>query len=93
MSGPTPPSNLPPTPPTPTPPAAPGAGPSPSPSESLSNSPWAQMFPGGATPQDLQTFINNFLKMMVYQFKQQDQQWQQAQQRLKNVEEGKDPDE
>lgn len=67
----------------------------PSPSEiqadqELSNSPFAKMFPQGATPQELRMFINNFLQMMIYEFKQDDQKWQQAQDQLKKVEEGDD---
>ena len=67
--------------------ATPGQG-----GASLSNSPFAKMFPGGATPQQLTLFINNFLKATIAQFQQQQQSWQQAQQQLKEIEEGNDPD-
>jgi len=59
---------------------------------SMSNSPFAKMFPGGATPQQLTLFINNYLKSMISQFQQQNQSWQQSQQQLQQIEEGNDPD-
>ena len=75
------------------PPSVPGAAPPGSVGGDLmSNTAWARMFPGGATPQQFRQFINTFMQMMIYQFKQSDEQWQQAQQRLKEVEEGNDPD-
>jgi len=49
----------------------------------VSNNPWAKMFAGRATPEQLQMFINGFLKSMIHQFKLQDQKWKQTQQRLK----------
>lgn len=58
----------------------------------LSNSAWAQMFPGGATKKDITQFINQYLKNMVNDFKRQQQQWKDAQQKLKQVEQGNDPD-
>lgn len=58
----------------------------------LSNSPWAKMFPGGATPQELQQFINSFLKSMIQDFKRESQHWKEAQDKLKKVEQGDDPD-
>lgn len=58
----------------------------------LSHSPFAKMFPGGATPQQLTLFVNNYLKMMITQFQQQNQSWQRSQQQLQQIEEGNDPD-
>lgn len=49
----------------------------------FSSNPWANMFAGRATPEQLQMFINGFLKSMIHQFKLQDQKWKQTQQRLK----------
>lgn len=100
MSNPTnpnPPSNSPisPTPPS-LPPIPPGGATPPTSaaggSEDLSNTAWARMFPGGATPQQFRQFMNTFMQMMIYEFKRSDEQWQQSQQQLKQVEEGNDPD-
>jgi predicted phosphoadenosine phosphosulfate sulfurtransferase len=58
-----------------------------------SNSAWAQMFPGGATKEEMNKFISQFLNMMVYEFKKSDQKWHKSQEKLKKVAEGRDPDE
>ena len=60
-------------------------------SEDRSYSAWAQMFPGGATKEQMTQFINNFLNMMVYEFKRSDEKWRQSQKRLKKVAQGEDP--
>ena len=59
----------------------------------MASGPWAAMFPGGATPEQLTQFINNFLKSMIYEMKRSDQQWKQSQDEMKKVAEGDDPDE
>ncbi len=66
----------------------PGAGTPPT--EPLSQSPFAKMFPGGLTKKELQQFISNFVKMMIFECKQSDQAWKKAQEHLKRVEEGKE---
>ena len=58
-----------------------------------SHSAWAQMFPGGATKEEMNKFISQFLNMMVYEFKKSDQKWHKSQEKLKKVAEGYDPDE
>jgi hypothetical protein len=79
--------------PTPPPPQGPGnvTGEPPT-SQNLSSSPWAKMFPGGATPKQFTQFINQFLKDMCNDFKRDQEEWHKAQQRLKQIEEGNDPD-
>jgi len=72
--------------------SAPVTNPSANLNPALSNSPWAKMFPGGATPQQLQQFINSFLKSMIQDFKRESQHWKEAQDKLKKVEQGDDPD-
>jgi hypothetical protein len=62
-------------------------------SEDASYSAWAQMFPGGATKEQMKQFLNNFLNMMVYEFKKSDQKWHKSQEKIKKVAEGHDPDE
>jgi|GEM_PF-1622260 len=61
--------------------------------ERMAGGPWASMFPGGATPQQLTQFINSFLKSMMAEMKKSDQQWKQSQEEMKKVADGSDPDE
>jgi hypothetical protein len=61
--------------------------------ERMAGGPWAAMFPGGATPQQLTQFINSFLKSMMTEMKKADQQWKQSQDEMKKVADGDDPDE
>ena len=60
--------------------------------QDVSNSPFAKMFPGGASKEDLQGFIDNCLKMLVTEMKRADERWKRSQKRLKQVMEGKIPD-
>jgi hypothetical protein len=62
------------------------------PAPQLSNTPFAKMFPSGATPQELQGFLNNFLRMMIFEFKQADEGWKKAQEHMKKVMQGDDDD-
>lgn len=59
------------------------------PTEDMSNSPFAQMFRGGATKEQVRQFINMFLKNMVIQFKKSDEAWKRAQKRMRDVIDGK----
>ena len=61
--------------------------------DDISNSPSAQMFPAGASKEDLKKFINTFLNMMVYQVKRDGEKMHKAALKLKKVAEGEDPDE
>ncbi len=63
------------------------------PPQDISNSPFAKMFPGGATKEDLQGFIDNCLKMLVTEMKRADERWKKSQKRLRQIMEGKIPDE
>jgi hypothetical protein len=54
----------------------------------LSNSPWAQMFPQGATKKELTQFIGMFLKDLVSQMKHQDEIHKQHMQEIKAQIEG-----
>ncbi|NDD58208.1 MAG: hypothetical protein EBZ47_03005 [Chlamydiae bacterium] len=60
--------------------------------EEASKSAWSQMFPGGATKEEMNKFISNFLNMMIYEFKRADEKWKKSQDRLKKIEMGEDPD-
>lgn len=42
-------------------------------SESLSNSPWAKMFPSGATEKQLKVFVQTFIKDLIAQMRHQDE--------------------
>lgn len=42
-------------------------------SGTLSNSPWAKMFPSGATKEELTQFINTFMKDLISQMNHQDE--------------------
>lgn len=73
------------------PPIPGGQGPQPSkeePSSSMYSTPFMKMFPSGASQKDLQAFLNNFLKMMIFEFKQSDDAWKRGQDELKKVSEG-----
>lgn len=61
--------------------------------EDASYSAWAQMFPGGATKEQMKQFLSNFLNMMVFEFKKSDQKWHKSQEKMKKVAQGQDPDE
>lgn len=62
------------------------------PNQDISNSPFAKMFRGGATQKDLQGFIDNCLKMLITEMKRADERWKKNQRRLKQIMEGKVPD-
>jgi hypothetical protein len=62
---------------------------SPASEEDMSNSPFAQMFRGGATKQQVKQFINLFLKNVVLQIKKSDEVWKRSQKRLRDVIDGK----
>lgn len=57
--------------------------------EEMSNSPFAKMFPLGATKKDLKAFIDNCLKMLVYEIKRADERAKKAQERMRKSIEGK----
>jgi hypothetical protein len=59
------------------------------PQEDMSDSPFAKMFRGGATKEQVRQFINLFLKNMVLQFKKSDEIWKRAQKRMRDVIDGK----
>ena len=61
-------------------------------SQDISNSPFAKMFPGGASKEDLQGFIDNCLRMLVTEMKRADERWKKSQKRLRQIMEGKRPD-
>ncbi len=81
--------NLPPA--TPAPNSAQGTQPDTSQAdEAISNSPFAKMFPAGATPAQLRQFLNTFLQMMVFEFQQSNNAWQKGQQEMQKAETGED---
>lgn len=54
------------------------------------NSPFAKMFPSGATPEELKQFLNTFLKMMIVEFQHADKAWQRGQQKMRKAARGED---
>lgn len=64
-----------------------------SPNTALSNSPFAAMFRGGATVEELQQFINGCLKMISREIKRTQERWEKSQRRMRQMMEGKIPDE
>jgi hypothetical protein len=57
--------------------------------EEMSNSPFARMFPLGASKKDLKAFVDNCLKMLVYEIKRADERAKKAQERMRKSIEGK----
>ena len=55
----------------------------PVPLENRSTSPWAKMFNGGASPEELTQFINGFLNTMIAEMKRADKKWKLQQQEQK----------
>ncbi len=55
--------------------------------------PWAQVLPAGATKKDLAIFLRTLETSIVYQIKHEAEKVHAAQKKLKDVIEGKDPDE
>ena len=51
--------------------------------ENRSTSPWAKMFNGGASPEELTQFINGFLNTMIAEMKRADKKWKLQQQEQK----------
>lgn len=58
-------------------------------SEEMSNSPFARMFPLGATKKEVKTFIDNCLKMIIYEIKRADERAKKAQERMRKMIEGR----
>ena len=48
-----------------------------------SHSPWAQMFPQGASQEELKLFISTFIKQIMDECKHNDQKWKEAMRRQK----------
>ena len=63
-----------------------------SPEEELSDSPFAKMFPSGATRKEVQKFIEQAMHMIVLEIKRSNERWKKSQKRLKNVIEGRRED-
>jgi len=59
----------------------------------LSNSPFAAMFKGGATVEELQQFINGCLKMVAREIKRTQERWEKSQRRMRQIMDGQIPDE
>ena len=59
----------------------------------LSNSPFAAMFGGVATPEEVQKFIDGCLRMIVREIKRAQDRWEKTQRRMRQMMEGKLPDE
>ncbi|MCX6990608.1 MAG: hypothetical protein NTX49_06070 [Chlamydiae bacterium] len=53
------------------------------PMENRATSPWAKMFHGGASPEELTQFINGFLNTMISEMKRADKKWKEMQQEQK----------
>ncbi|MBX9922648.1 MAG: hypothetical protein K2Y01_00925 [Rhabdochlamydiaceae bacterium] len=51
----------------------------------LSNSPWAKMFPLGATKDELRQFINTFMKDLISQMNHQDEIHKKHMQEIKAI--------
>ena len=64
-------------------PAFPADGASQAPMENRASSPWAKMFHGGASPEELTEFINGFLNTMISEMKRADKKWKETQQEQK----------
>ncbi|MBM3198926.1 MAG: hypothetical protein FJZ58_06730 [Chlamydiae bacterium] len=63
------------------------------PKTTLSKSPFAAMFRGGATVEELQQFIDGCLKMVAREIKRAQERWEKSQRRMRQMMEGKLPDE
>jgi hypothetical protein len=57
----------------------------------LSTSPWAQMFPGGATKEELKMFISIFVKSLIAESKREDAHFIEALKRQEREREGLEP--
>ena len=58
-------------------------------SEEMSNSPFARMFPLGATKKEVKTFVDNCLRMLIYEIKRADERAKKAQERMRKMIEGR----
>lgn len=56
----------------------------------LSNSPFAKMFPGGASKEQLQMFIGNYMKLLISQIKREDEHHKANLQRQRRMLEGQE---
>ena len=54
----------------------------------ISDSPWAQMFPRGATKEQLAMFISLFVKDLIMQMKREDAHFKQEMERERRMREG-----
>ncbi len=59
------------------------------PDNDLSNSPFAKMFRGGATQAELKKFIEQYMQMMITEFKRSTDRWKKAQKQIRNAMEGR----
>lgn len=62
------------------------------PEQKMSNSPFAAMFKGGATPEDVQKFVNGMLRTIAREIKRTQEKWEKSQRRIKRIMAGQVPD-
>jgi hypothetical protein len=62
------------------------------PEDELSDSPFAKMFPSGATRKEVQRFIDQAMHMIVLEIKRSTERWKKSQRRMRNVIEGRRED-
>ncbi len=55
----------------------------------LSDSPFSKMFRGGATQAELKKFIEQYMQMMITEFKRSTERWKKAQKQIRNAMEGR----
>lgn len=55
----------------------------------LSDSHFAKMFRGGATQAELKKFIEQYMQMMITEFKRSTERWKKAQKQIRNAMEGR----
>ena len=60
--------------------------------DELSDSPFAKMFPDGATRKEVQKFIEQAMHMIVLEIKRSTERWKKSQKRMRNVIEGRRED-
>lgn len=60
--------------------------------DELSDSPFAKMFPSGATRKEVQKFIEQAMYMIVLEIKRSTERWKKSQRRMRNVIEGRRED-
>lgn len=60
----------------------------PIPQQGSQESPFRKMFGGAMTDEEFKQFINQFIKDMISQMKQNDQSWKEAMEELKEAIEG-----